>query len=88
VKEFVVYTVARLLVFLASWALVVGIYLLVSGNETIPLLWPLVVGAGLSMVVSTFLLRGMRERFAERVQARATRMSERFEEMKAKEDLD
>jgi hypothetical protein len=46
------------------------------------------VAAVLSAVVSAYLLRGMRERFAAQVQGRAERMSQRFEEMKAKEDTD
>jgi hypothetical protein len=88
VKEFLVYTAARLLVFLASYALVVGLYLLVDRDGPIPVLWPLVVAAVLSAVVSAYLLRGMRDRFALRVQSRAERMSSRFEAMKAKEDTD
>ncbi len=87
-KEFLVYTAARLLVFLASYALVVGLYLLVDRDGPIPVLWPLVVAAVLSAVVSAYLLRGMRDRFALRVQSRAERMSSRFEAMKAKEDTD
>jgi hypothetical protein len=88
VKEFLVYTAARLLVFLASYALVVGLYLLVDRDGPIPVLWPLIVAAVLSAVVSAYLLRGMRDRFALRVQSRAERMSSRFEAMKAKEDTD
>jgi hypothetical protein len=88
VKEFLVYTAARLLVFVACYALVVGGYVLVDRDGPIPVLWPLLVAAVLSAVVSAYLLRGMRERFAAQVQGRAERMSQRFEEMKAKEDTD
>jgi len=35
-----------------------------------------------------YLLRGMREQFSAKVHERAARMSQRFEEMKAKEDHD
>jgi membrane protein implicated in regulation of membrane protease activity len=88
VKEFVVYTAARFGIFGTTWLLVVGVYALLNGGGPIPLLWPLLVAAVLSAVLSAFLLRGMRDRFAERVQDRAARMSQRFEEMKAKEDVD
>ena len=41
VKEFVVYTVLRLLLFAASFAIVAGIWLAVSDN--VPLLWVFVI---------------------------------------------
>lgn len=87
VKEFIVYTAARLGVFAVIYALVLGGYLLVQGGP-VPVLGPLLVAAVLSMIVSARLLRGMRERFVETVAQRAGRMSQRFEEMKAKEDVD
>jgi hypothetical protein len=88
VKEFLVYTAARLAVFVACFALVLGAWLLVDRDGPVPVLWPLLLAAVLSTLVSAYLLRGMRERFALRVQSRAERMSQRFEEMKAKEDHD
>ena len=87
VKEFLVYTAARFGLFLAVYGAVIGIYALVAGTP-IPVLWPLLLAAVISTILATFLLRGMRERFAQTVQARAERMSQRFEAMKAKEDLD
>jgi hypothetical protein len=87
VKEFIVYTVARFALFLGIYGVIVGVYVAVAGTP-IPVLWPLLLAAVLSTVASTYLLRGMRERFAAKVHERASRMSERFEEMKAKEDLD
>jgi membrane protein implicated in regulation of membrane protease activity len=87
VKEFLVYTAARFGLFLLVYAVVAGAYVLVEGTP-IPVLWPLLLAAVLSTILSAYLLRGMRERFAATVQARADRMSQRFEEMKAKEDLD
>jgi uncharacterized protein DUF4229 len=86
VKEFVVYTLARLGLFVASYALVVGVYLLVTGGEAVPLIWPFLVAVVISAVASFYLLRGMRERFALVVEARANRASQKFEEMRAKED--
>lgn len=82
-KEFLVYTTARLGVLLACYAVVAGVFLLASGGDTLPLVWPLIVAALLSAVVSGFLLRGPRERFAATVQRRAERASQRVAEVEA-----
>lgn len=74
-REFAVYTVARFALFFVCWGAVLGGYWLVEPDEPLPLLWPLLVAALVSMVLSTYLLRGMRERFAQRVQERAGRMA-------------
>ena len=86
-KEFLVYTAARFGLFIVAYGVVVGIYVLVAGTP-IPVLWPLLLAAIVSMVLSMYLLAGMRERFALKIQERADRMSTRFEEMRAKEDHD
>lgn len=82
-----VYTLARFGLFLAIYGVIIGVYAAVAGTP-IPVLWPLLLAAVLSTVASVYLLRGMRDRFAASVHARAGRMSQRFEEMKAKEDVD
>lgn len=86
-KEFIVYTAARFGLFLVIYGAIIGVYVAVAGTP-IPVLWPLLLAAVLSTVASAYLLRGMRERFSEKVHERASRMSQRFEEMKAKEDHD
>ncbi len=86
-KEFVVYTAARLGLFAATYGIILGTYVLVAGTP-VPVLWPVLVAAIVSAVASVYLLKGMRERFAAKVQGRAERMSRRFEEMKSKEDVD
>jgi hypothetical protein len=88
VREFAVYTVARIGIFVGSYVVVAGVYLLVTGSGKLPLLWPLLVAAVLSAVASYFLLKGPRERFAQRVESRAQAASRRFEEARAKEDTD
>ncbi len=85
-KEFVVYTVARIGVFVASYAVIAGLYLLITGGDSIPLLWPLLLAAVVSAVASYYLLRGQRERFAASVQRRAEAASARFEAKRSKED--
>ena len=85
-KEFVVYTALRLALFVASLALVSGIWLLVA--DSVPLVWPIVIAFLLSGIASYFLLNRQRAAFARRVEERAARATARFEEMKAKEDAD
>jgi len=85
VKDFVVYTALRALLFVATLAIVAGIWLAVAGNSInwfLALLIALVVSGGASF----FLLNGQRVRFAQRVEERAARAAARFEANRAKED--
>jgi hypothetical protein len=87
VKEFAVYTAARLGLFLLAYALVIGIYLLVSGErDQIPLIWPFLVAVVISGVASVYLLRPQRERFAQAVHRRAQRASTRVAQARAEEE--
>ncbi len=85
-KEFAVYTAARLGLFLVSYALVIGVYLLVSGADSIPVFWPFVVAVVLSAVGSLYLLRRQRDAFARSVQARAERAAARRRMVDAEQD--
>ncbi|CAA9363816.1 MAG: hypothetical protein AVDCRST_MAG34-2758 [uncultured Nocardioidaceae bacterium] len=87
-KHFLAYTGARLGLFLLTYAVIIGGYLLLGGGTPVPLFWPLLLAALVSGVVSAYALRGLRQRFSAVVEQRADRMSRRFEEMKAKEDVD
>jgi mannitol-specific phosphotransferase system IIBC component len=86
VKEFVVYTALRIGLFVASLAVVVGVWMLVA--EQVPIVWAVAIAFVLSGVASYFLLNRPREAFARRVESRTERMQERFEQMKSKEDAD
>jgi mannitol-specific phosphotransferase system IIBC component len=86
VKEFAVYTAARLGLFVVAYAAVVGVYLLVSDGGQIPLFWPFLLAVVISAIASAVLLRAQRERFASAVQRRAARMSARIEQSRSKED--
>lgn len=88
VKPFVVYTLLRVALFVACYSLTIGIYMLLAGTDSVPVLWPLLVAVVLSSLLSYPLLRGPRERFALRIEERAQRATERFEAAKAKEDVD
>lgn len=85
-KEFVVYTALRVLLFIASLGVVLGIWILVG--DQVPVLWPVVIAFAISGVASYFLLNRQRAAFARRVEERAARASARFEERRAKEDLE
>jgi hypothetical protein len=73
VKEFLVYTAARFAVFAVCVIVAFGLFWLLSGGEDVPVLWPLLLGAVASVMVSAWLLRDLRDRFAATVQARAER---------------
>ena len=85
-KEFVVYTLLRLVLFAAAFAVVAGVWLAVS--DTVPVMWVLVIAFVVSGVASYFLLNRPRESFAQRVDERARRASEAFEARRAREDVD
>jgi membrane protein implicated in regulation of membrane protease activity len=86
VKEFVVYTLMRLVMFVAAFAIVAGIWLAVAGS--VPVMWALVVALAVSGVASYFVLNRQRERFAQRVDERARKASAAFEALRAREDAD
>jgi hypothetical protein len=85
-KEFVVYTALRLVLFAAAFGIVAGIWLAVSDN--VPVMWALVIALVVSGLVSYYILDPQRERFARRVDERARRATAAFEAMKAREDAD
>lgn len=86
VKEFVVYTLLRLVLFVGTFAIVAGIWL--AAADQVPVLWVLVISLVASGVASYFVLERQRERFARRVDERARRASAAFEAHKAREDAD
>ena len=85
-KEFVVYTGLRLLLFAATFGVVVGIWLLVADSANI--LVAVVIAFVVSGLGSYFLLDRQREALARRVETRAEKATTAFEERRAKEDVD
>lgn len=84
-KEFVVYTVLRLLLFVTTYAVFAGVWALGLGREGV--LWlPFVMAVIVSSLLSLRLLAPQRERFAAVVERRAERATQRFDEIKARED--
>jgi hypothetical protein len=86
VKEFLVYTGLRILLFLASLGVVLGLWVLIAGEAN--LLAGFVIALLISGIGSYVLLNGPREALARRVDERARLATSRFEEMKSKEDAD
>lgn len=87
VKSFVIYTLLRLGLFVATYAVLGGVWILVVGSDG-SLLWPFIAAVIISSVLSLKLLAPQRERFAAVVQQRAEKATARFEDIKAKEDAE
>jgi len=75
VKEFALYTVARLGLFVACYAVVLALVAGVAGRDAASGIWPLVVAVAVSAVVSAYALRGLRQRVTARVYERADRIA-------------
>jgi uncharacterized membrane protein len=88
VKEFLVYTGLRVLLFIGMVGLVLGVWSLLDGDGRINVLWPVVIAFALSGVASYFLLNRQRDAFARKVEERAARASAAFEERRGREDQD
>ena len=86
VKEFWIYTLLRITLFLASLGIVLGVWFLV--DDKVPVIWAIVIAFLMSGMGSYFLLNRPREALARRVQTRAEAMTAKVEEMRAKEDVD
>lgn len=88
-REFVTYTALRLLMFGATFGVVIGVWWLVTGEVTsADVFWAVLLGFVVSGIGSYFLLNAQREAFARRVGERAERASQNIERMRAKEDVD
>lgn len=87
VKEFAVYTGLRLGLFVVCYAVLGGLYLLLFGERGL-VIWPFLLAAVVSSVLSVTLLKRQREAFALRVQQRADRAAARFEARRSREDAD
>ena len=86
-KEFLVYTAMRIVLFLASLGVVIGIWGLLA-DDGVPMFWAVLLAFVISGVASWFVLDRQRRAFAGRVEDRAARASAAFEERKAREDVD
>lgn len=87
-KHFVVYTLLRFGLFVATYAVLGALAVLIFGNNVTVLFVTLVLAALISSVLSLRFLAGPRARFAESVEARASRARDRFEEIRSREDAE
>lgn len=85
-KEFWIYTALRAGLFVGAFCLVGGVWLLVA--DTVNVLWVIVIAFLISGIASYVLLERQRSAFALRVENRAGRMTQKYEEMRSKEDED
>jgi hypothetical protein len=81
-----VYTALRVGMFLATLAIVAGIWALISGRNEVPVVWVVVIAFMISGIASIRLLNAQREALARNVQSRAERASAKFEEIRSRED--
>ena len=86
-KEFVVYTVLRLVLFMASFGVVVGLMALAFDGRY-NLFWAVILAFLISGIASFIILDRQREAFARRVEARPAKASAAFEERKGREDTE
>ena len=88
-KEFVIYTGLRIVLFAVALLVVLGIWLGVSGSSALTvesLLFPILIAMVLSGVASYKLLSRQRNAFAAVVERRAAKATSAFDQLKAKED--
>lgn len=87
-KHFFIYTALRIALFLACWGVLAAIGVMIFDDDKAVGMWSFIGGAVISSILSLKLLEGPRERFAQSVQNRAQRATDRFEELKTSEDED
>jgi hypothetical protein len=88
VKEFAIYTGLRLALFVVTYAVLAGLWAALVDGGGQAFIWPFVGAVIISSLLSLRLLKGPRERFAEKVEARASRAAAKFEEIRTREDTD
>jgi hypothetical protein len=88
VRSVVVYTLARLLLFLAAWGVVWLVASIWLEWSNLTALWTALIAVALSAIASYPLLRPLRERLAAGIQARAAQARTRYGDARRREDVD
>jgi hypothetical protein len=89
VKAFVVYTLLRLVLFVCSLVVILGVWKLALGDDSVSsgeLFWAVIGAFLISGVASYFVLARQREALARRVEERASRAVSKIDEMRTRED--
>ncbi|MDT0200654.1 DUF4229 domain-containing protein [Nocardioides sp. AE5] len=87
-KDFAIYTLLRIGLFLGAFGITMGIWSLFTDNADLLWLGSLIVAFLVSGIVSYVVLDPYRRRFAHRIEERASRAASKFDERKAAEDDD
>ena len=87
VKEFLVYTLMRIGLFVTSLAVVIGVWAALNDGE-VSAIWAVVIAFAMSGLASYFLLDRQRAALARRVEERAGRVTQRYEDIRSREDRD
>lgn len=85
-RSFVLYTLARLVLFLLAFGLVWAVGFGWLSWDQLTVLWTALVALALSGVASYWVLGRLRDDFATDVDRRARRIAERIEESRRAED--
>ncbi|MDT9594818.1 DUF4229 domain-containing protein [Nocardioides zeae] len=85
-KEFAVYTLMRLVLFVVTYGIVLGVYALITDIKAPIQFIPLVIAFLISGILSYLVLDRQREAFAQRIDDRAKRISEGYEKARSRED--
>ncbi|QSR24643.1 hypothetical protein CFH99_03295 [Nocardioides aromaticivorans] len=85
-KEFWIYTALRVGLFLGAFCIVFGVWFLVADSVNVVVV--VIIAFFVSGAASYVVLERQRSAFAEKVERRASRITEKYEEMRAKEDED
>ncbi|WP_435770051.1 DUF4229 domain-containing protein [Nocardioides sp. SYSU DS0651] len=83
-KEFWIYTLLRLGLFVGAACIVFGLWFVIA--DDVPLLWVVVIAFVISGVASFVLLDKQRAAFAAKVEQRARPIEEKYDAMRSKED--
>jgi membrane protein implicated in regulation of membrane protease activity len=87
-KAFVTYTLARLAMLAATYAVVWVVVGFIFEKSQIINVWMLLIAFVVSSVLSLLFLGKLRDDFARSIQARAEAINERIEESRRAEDVD
>lgn len=83
-----VYTLMRLALLVVAYGVVLGVWTLLTDQEGLIQLEPLILAFLISGIASYVVLDRPREAFARRIDARAQRISENYERARGREDED
>lgn len=85
-KEFAVYTLMRIALFVVVYAVVLGVWTLVTDVGGLIQFGPMIIAFLVSGLLAFVVLDPQRDAFAQRVDARAKRISENLEKSRSRED--